>query len=176
MSSSGPGAARLTYARMPLPVPRLAGPSGAGGGPPLAALHPPPPPWDFRGTCPTTGGLPPSSSLPVSAGLQGTQGLQGKCGRGLCAAPGEGSDPHLTLSGLCTLQGEKGKRGIDGVDGMKVTPPPWVRGLGHVVRGVGGGQSQGPPRDVWRGSRVRSLLATRTWCKRQETWLPSPRS
>lgn len=91
---------------------------------------------------PTMGRPSPSPSLSISTGLQGTQRLQGEMPEGHSrwghCPVGVQSDLCLTF-GFCTSQGEKGKRGMDGVDGMKVTLSSGRAEAGHIFRGRGGG-------------------------------------
>lgn len=67
-------------------------------------------------------GAPPHSLFLSLQGSRGAKGYKVSVGVGMRLLPqGVPSDLCEPLLGLCTLQGEKGKRGIDGVDGMKVS-------------------------------------------------------
>lgn len=70
--------------------------------------------------------LPSDLLLPVSTGFQRPERLQGEYRQvediDAVRGPVQGtSGLCLTFFCLCASQGEKGKRGIDGVDGMKVS-------------------------------------------------------
>lgn len=101
---------------------------------------------------PTMGRPSPSPSLSISTGLQGTQRLQGEMLEGHSrwrhCPVGVQSDLRLTFD-FFTSQGEKGKRGMDGVDGMKVTLSSGRVEAGHIFRGRDGGQAGYPRGGGW---------------------------